>query len=384
MSTMRRSFITLLTVSFVVAGMPVAPPARAQTPAACDAAIDALERETHQLGAQLEQDVKEFVRTDAAETALKGIRNRYKSNPTSEALFDLKDKWDKWNEYVDYLKNARVTLEDLQRCLNTRGCSLNEFAMRQHEAIAKWIQSLGDEGINAATERVNKAAKLIQNYVDDTLDLAIGGALATVQQCNVRFEQQAVTTTSQTVTPPAGPSAGTTPPNAVGKTSGGGGMGTALLGVAGAAAAGIGTWLALQKVDDDTTSTSTPTTTRTTPTTTTPPTTTSCSHLGSSGSCGVQVQIDAQAYAQTLTSAKRFNVYSVPRGANVTACQLQTTICFGIGCPGTGVRQTGASLRGLGTMTDATVTIVPIDSATPGTRSWNVNLTQCALVVRYP
>lgn len=236
MATMRCSFVTLLTVSLALTGIPDAPTARAQTSAACDAAIDALERDTHQLGAQLEQDVREFVRSDATETALKGIRNHYKSKPTSEALFDLKDKWDKWNEYVEHLKNARATLEDLQRCLNT-GCPLNDFVKRQHQAIAKWIQSLVDDGINAAIERVNKAAKLIQNYVADTLDLAMGGALATVQQCNTRFEQQAGSTTPQPATTP--PGAGATPPSAVGTTSDDGGLGTAMLGAVVALASGI-------------------------------------------------------------------------------------------------------------------------------------------------
>lgn len=380
MFTMRRSWVTFLTATLVLAGMPVAPPAGAQTPAACDAAIESLERETDQLGGQLDREVREYVRGEAAESALRGIRNHYKSRPTSEALFDLKDKWDKWNEYVEYLRNARVTLQHLQDCLNTPGCSPTEFAKRQHQAIAKWIQSFGNDSISAATERVNKAAKLIQDYVDRTLSLVNRGALATVQECNTQFERQVDATTTQVGTPSAGSPPSSAPPQ-VSKPKG---MSTgAQIALYGAAAAGgIAAGLMLYEPLDPV-ATLPPPSTR--PTTTTSTTTTSCTHLGNSGGCsGPQLQIIADAWAQTQSSPKRFNVFSVPRGANPTACQLQTTVCLGNGCSSPGLRSPTAELRGLGNMTDATVTIVPIDGGTPGQRSWNVNLTQCLTRVPYP
>jgi len=349
-------------------------------PATCDTAIQAIEQQTAQLVRTVESDVRDYIKNDVVETSLSGIRSHYKNNPTSEALFDLKDKWDKFNQYVDYLRRARVTLEDLQRCLATPGCALTEFAKRQHQAIAKWIQSLGNDSVNAATERVNKAARLIQNYADRSLNLAMRTAVATAEQCNARFEEAATGRTVAT-TAPAGP------PSAAGQSSSRSGGNTALRVIGGAAAGALvfTTLREQQAQETGSRSTSTTSSTTTSPTTTSATTPTSCAHLGSSGSCSIQVQIDAAEFARSLTAARRFNVYSVPRNANPLACQLQTTVCFGVGCPNAGsTRQLGADLRGLGTMTDATVTIVPIDSGTPGQRSWNVNLTQCATIVRYP
>jgi len=189
--------VAIVMSAILIAPSPAIVSAGAQAPA-CDAALNKLETETQQLGRDLNADVKEFIKTDVAETSLAGIKNHFKGNPTAEAVSDVKDKWEKFNTYAEYIKNARVTMEDLSRCLNTPGCKLIEFAKRQNEAIAKWIQSLGDEGLNVATERVNKAAKLLQGYVEKTLTTATNGALDTVTKCGANFEQRANTSTDTT------------------------------------------------------------------------------------------------------------------------------------------------------------------------------------------
>ena len=228
-------FVATLLCGAIALSLPV--PLQAQSPAACDAAIDKLQKDTEQLGKDLDADVKEFVKSEYADETLKGVRNHFKNKPAVGAAFDLKDKWDSFTSWVEETKRARVTMEDLGRCINTKGCSLIEFAKRQNEVIAKWIQKLGDEGLSAAAERVNKQASIIRNYAERTLHTATGGTLDTVQKCETRIEQQS-TTNNQAVNQPGAKPAPSSTAAPVSSGGGGGGNTGALIGILGAAIGG--------------------------------------------------------------------------------------------------------------------------------------------------
>ena len=93
----------------------------------------------------------------------------------------------------------------------------------------------------------------------------------------------------------------------------------------------------------------------------------------------MQFQIDANAYAQSLgNSSRSFALF-------VNSCQVQTTVCFGVGCPGSGgTRSTGASFSRLGTSTSATIELRPLMSGA-SSKTWsNVNLNVCGQTVTYP
>lgn len=132
----------------------------------------------------------DFVKTDVADAALSGVKKRLSGDPTSDALFDLKQRKEQFEEFVRHLGSFESSLKELKKCLATEGCSLQEFAQRQNQAIARWIQSFKDEGINAATERVNKAASLIQGYAQRALSMTEGSALRTVENCIGQFDKR--------------------------------------------------------------------------------------------------------------------------------------------------------------------------------------------------
>ena len=237
-------FVATVLCGAIALSMPA--PLYAQSQAACDAAIDKLQKDTEQLGKDLDADVKEFVKSEYADETLKGVRNHFKNKPAVGAAFDLKDKWDSFTSWAEATKRARVTMDDLGKCINTKGCSLIEFAKRQNEVIAKWIQKLGDEGLSGAAERVNKQASIIRNYAERTLNTATGGIFDTVQKCETRIEQQSSTNNEAVNQPGATPAPSSSAP----PVSKGGGAGKAVLGIIGAAGVGIGTWYGLQALDE--------------------------------------------------------------------------------------------------------------------------------------
>lgn len=199
----------ILSIGMVLIGFPIAAPVQAQTSANCAKEIDNIERETQAFDRDVRDQNLDFVKSDVKDAALSDIRRRLAGNPTSEALFDLKDKKEKFDSWAEIVKNSGTTLEDLKTCIATKGCPLQEFAKRQNKALAIWIQSLGDEGINTATERVNNAASLIQGYASRTLSMAEGSALRAVENCTEQFEQHAQANTQAKmeiqVTPPPPP-----------------------------------------------------------------------------------------------------------------------------------------------------------------------------------
>lgn len=118
-----------------------------------------------------------------------------------------------------------------------------------------------------------------------------------------------------------------------------------------------------------------------------PPATPACDLTFGGIGC-IQVQIAAQDFAQTLSGARRYDLYVTngndPAASSKTyACRANTIICLGL-C-GDGVRSTGASISGLPAIANATIIMVP--QGTRGERgggSWaNVNLTRCVTNLLY-
>ena len=234
MNALNRFVAMVLIIAIALTASPA--PLQAQSNAACDTAIARLETETRKLSTDLDEDVRAFVKDEAVENGLTVVRNRLKEKPASEAVFDLRDKWQKFNSWAEATKAYGVTMEDLGRCINTRGCSLIEFARRQNKVIQMWIQSLAEKGLGEAGARVAKASSIIKNYVDRTLTTATSGTLAAVNSCMARYEQQATTNNAVNQPPQQTPQGGGA------KVSGGGGGGSnvlmwTLIGVAGAAGA---------------------------------------------------------------------------------------------------------------------------------------------------
>jgi len=205
MTSMKRCVAITLIVVFSLGATPVIPAAGAQSQANCDAAIERLDVETNKLSSDLDTDVRALVKDEFTENGLKEIRNRLKEKPASEAAFDLRDKWQKFNSWAEITKAFAVTMDDLSKCINTRGCSLLDFAKRQNKATELWIQTLAEGSLNDAGQRVAKAASILKNYVGRTLNVATNGTLQAVNSCVTRFEQQA---TNTTVNQPSGKSGG--------------------------------------------------------------------------------------------------------------------------------------------------------------------------------
>lgn len=374
----RSGYVLILVTSAIISVPGVTRGHSGQTSASCAQVIERLERETQAFDRDVQAQSLDFLKSDVTDTALSGIRRRLAGKPTSEALFDLKDKKEKFDSWAETVRNAGITLKDLQQCLATPGCSRIEFAKRQHQVLARWIQSLGNEAINAATERVNKAASLIQGYATRTLSLAMDSALTGVNNCTAQFEQSVMSTSAPVTT--SAPTSGTSPAGTGGGSSAGGAGGWIATIAGGAAAAVAGVMLAdkLFPVEDvssaDSARPSSPTSTSTpTPT----PTTASCSFQSG---CILNVLYDG-----TLARATNFNViFSTPSGT----CTFPRTVCYGPGCDGdppsvrTSSRQLTTLPRSLGTVS---VSLAQAPSTTPSGISRTVNLATCQPdTIRFP
>ena len=244
MNASNRFVAVVLIVAIALTASPA--PLAAQSADSCAAAIDKLFDDTNRLGAELDADVRQFVKDDAADTALKGLREKLKNKPAANAVFEVKDQWEKFKTWTEYARAMQVSMDDLGQCINTRGCSLIEFARRQNQALKEWSERLAEEGLSKANDRVAKAAKLLKNYVERTLNLATNGTLGAVNMCVTRYEQQA-TTSNTAANQPAQP----TPQGGGAKVSGGGGGSGKAIGLAVAAGGAVAGALYASKLASD-------------------------------------------------------------------------------------------------------------------------------------
>lgn len=184
----RTLFATVL--SATVAGVALTADAGAPTAPSCDmAAVDQFNRDTKAFQKQANKEGWTFLKDSAIESTGNGIKKTLKGNPTADALIDLKDKWNSFEEYGEKIRDYGTFLIGLKKCLGETGCSLTAFVKESDAEVRRWVESLGDEGTAAASERVGEVAELVQNYANTSLNISTG-TMSSMQSCVKAFNQR--------------------------------------------------------------------------------------------------------------------------------------------------------------------------------------------------
>jgi uncharacterized protein YoxC len=206
----------------------------AQADAQCSAKITQLESNTRTFASEAQKQNLDFLQADMQSTSLKGVQPLMNASPTADVLSDLKEKKEQFDEWADSLRKVSASVQELLSCMNTPGCKALDIVKRQNreikaemqEMFKRWAESLGDEGMNGAIERVRKANSLLQGYVK-SIEPSNSGAGDAIDECSRVMEQRVRATdptkgSSTPATPVSTPSNGSgdqpgftpaTPPN---------------------------------------------------------------------------------------------------------------------------------------------------------------------------
>lgn len=233
--------VAVLFAGVLVVTLPFPAPTEAQVSPNCAQAYDTMQSQTREFGRQVEAQNIDFARQELADASLNAMKTVTAGVPAADAAFALRDANERWDSWAEFTKETATTMDDLVKCLNTKGCNLLDFAKRQSTAIRLWIQQLASEGVSDAMERVSKARDLYTNYVNQTLSMAQNSMLSVVNDCNTQFERSANAEAVDTTTPSGQTPSAPAPPVV---SPGGGGSATKVIvgGVLVAAAAGAALW----------------------------------------------------------------------------------------------------------------------------------------------
>lgn len=167
-------------------------------------------------------------KSDPAAPAVKLVRDAQERH---KALTDWDERLKRWGEGIAGYKN----------CLKNPNCSFLDW-MRENEIINKeladWLKSIGEGGLEKATERVERASELLKNYTAKVGNAATGAMKTAIdcaradvqaaQNAQTAATQEAVRTAAARPTPrPSAPS----PTPVIQKRGGGGGAGKAVAAV---------------------------------------------------------------------------------------------------------------------------------------------------------
>jgi hypothetical protein len=114
--------------------------------------------------------------------------------PAAKKLRELRERKEKLDKYRANVDRMSEFLRTLTACVSTAaaGNCMERIAKTVTDENREFIQSLGDEGIGSAAERVGRASDLVRGYASRLNGSAQGGALA-AQKClaeQIEFQQQ--------------------------------------------------------------------------------------------------------------------------------------------------------------------------------------------------
>lgn len=241
----------------------VATPVSLYAQASCTAEMNRQDAALRQFGGEAQREGFGFAADDAGRVALDGMRARLKGDPTADRYEEFKAEWDKYNGWIEKGKKFQAILDRMGQCLQqgASGClnELTEFnkasdqlLSKAHEAVNKWIESLGNDNITRAAERVERAKGVMEKLTSNAGNLATGAVSGAMNNCLRDFNQrvQQVQNSdpvdlSQAAQPPQNTGSGGNSGGSSGGASGGGAGGGAASGGGAAAGGGAGMGTAL-------------------------------------------------------------------------------------------------------------------------------------------
>lgn len=197
---MSSRFSVVLTLAIFVGAVPLATPVHAQT---CEQELARQDAALRQFETDARREGVDFVLDDVRRNALGEVNKRLKGDPTADAARDINARWEEYQAYVNQGRTFHAVAAELSRCLRSPGGCLAQIAqsVRRHieasrlsarigEAVQKWIDSLGNEGISRAVERVDRTRGILENFTNRAAGTATQAATNGIASCLRDFDRR--------------------------------------------------------------------------------------------------------------------------------------------------------------------------------------------------
>jgi hypothetical protein len=206
----------------------------------CSQMISKIDRDLGAFQKGMRDDTIDFIKSDALDAAGDAVSPIIDSSPTLAGAAKAQEYIDVLQRWRDTCSRYRTTFEDLESCVNTKGCSLLDLAKRQNQALKEWLDGIVSDNSPASLERVRKASSLLRNYttqLEGNLEGGVNGALSCLKDYQQRANYNNPDPVDLRPPPPATPAPAPVPAPA--PKSGGGASVGKLVGVTLAGAAAV-------------------------------------------------------------------------------------------------------------------------------------------------
>jgi len=198
---------------FGLAGSPFAVSAYAQ--ASCTQEMNRQNAALDKFGSQVSRDANGLAADEAARAAVgdelvDGVKEPFEraqaileGDPTAGAYEEFKQRWQEYQDSVAGLRHFSESLDRLIGCMNSIPPGINclkkfedEFEAekvlldKSAEAGQKWIESLKNDNITRAAERVERARGVVQKVVGNAQNLLTAAISGGMQNCMRDFKQR--------------------------------------------------------------------------------------------------------------------------------------------------------------------------------------------------
>ena len=222
---LRKSGITFLLGTAIASATPA--PVLAQT---CAEVVGSLQARTAALNNEARVNSANFLLDELVGPALERAKRTLagSGDPTVAAYNQVQDAREKVQAWIDRLNSFDAFMTRLKECHAT-GCNMFKFleddkarsrlAEAAQEKLDQWVQSLGDSGITAAAERVNKVSSIVKNTLSGAQGIAQDGITDAVS-CMDRYVQTAQAAQADPIDPGVTAPGVSAPPPAGGSSVG--------------------------------------------------------------------------------------------------------------------------------------------------------------------
>ena len=161
-------------IAVVVAALLIAAPRAPVAASDCSGQVANVQQHLLVFDTEAKQMGSGFLRDDALGVSLEAVKRRLDalgpSERSSPGWSGLREAEDARNRLVKWDERLTIWAEGIgsyRKCLKSPGCSIGDVITEQERRdrpLADWLKSLGDEGLDGATQKAAKAADLVNTF----------------------------------------------------------------------------------------------------------------------------------------------------------------------------------------------------------------------------
>lgn len=148
----------------------LAPSKNAYAPSLCTDELRGLNSDLDSFVAEAKKEGMQFTVDDALKNTRRSLAaagNAAKDSAASKiGMKDYADDYNVLKREVDKVKKEADYISEVEKCVETKGCSLMKLSEKYNQDLKEWVKGLATQGLHEAADRVDKAGAFYKDYTN--------------------------------------------------------------------------------------------------------------------------------------------------------------------------------------------------------------------------